>query len=225
MRKLLIGLAVLVVLLVAADRIALAVAEHKISDRVAAAYGLPAKPGVSIQGFPFLTQVLAGDYGQIDVSASQVQAGGTMLHDMVARFTGVHASLSQVLGHGAGTVTAQRATGTAVVSYREVDQWLPHGLRIRRDGRDLLVSGIVSYHGSRVPVSAAVALGISSGGVSVTPVHLTISGGAGLPAAARFAAVIPMTALPLHLRLVSVRVSPAGLRIGAAASHVHFTRP
>jgi hypothetical protein len=39
MRKLLIGVAVLAVLLVAADRISVAVAENQISDRLTSAYG------------------------------------------------------------------------------------------------------------------------------------------------------------------------------------------
>jgi Flp pilus assembly protein protease CpaA len=56
MRKLLIGLIALAVLLVAADRISVAVAENQISDRLISAYGLPHKPGVTITGFPFLTQ-------------------------------------------------------------------------------------------------------------------------------------------------------------------------
>src|SRR5437660_166996 len=54
MRKLLIGLAVLVVLLVVADRISVAVAENQISDRLSSAYGLPDKPGVTITGLPGL---------------------------------------------------------------------------------------------------------------------------------------------------------------------------
>ena len=61
MRKILIALFVMIIVLVVADRIALLIAERKISDRVASAYDLPAKPGVSIAGFPFLTQVAAGN--------------------------------------------------------------------------------------------------------------------------------------------------------------------
>ena len=36
--------------------------------------------------------------------------------------------------------------------------------------------------------------------------------------------VVPLSALPLHLRLTSVRVTPDGLRISAAARHVQFAR-
>ena len=52
MRKILIALFVMIIVLVVADRIALLIAERKISDRVASAYDLPAKPGVSIAAFP-----------------------------------------------------------------------------------------------------------------------------------------------------------------------------
>src|SRR5690242_5505386 len=127
MRKLLIGLAVLVVLLVAADRISVAVAENQISGRLTSAYGLADKPGVPISGLPFLTQVAAGDYAQIDVSASRVPADGATLHDLNVRLTGVHATVGQVLGNGASMVTADRAAGSAMVGFSSVDQRLPGG--------------------------------------------------------------------------------------------------
>jgi hypothetical protein len=228
MRKLLIGVIALAVLLVAGDRIAVAVAEHQISGRLASAYALPAKPGVSIAGFPFLTQVVAGDYREIDVSARQVQAGGATLHDLNVRLTGVHASVSQVLGGGSSMVTADHASGSAMVGFGTVDQRLPAGLRLHPAGKNLAVSGRLAYHGARIPVSATVALAVSGSGISVTPVHVSIPGALGLamPAAytSRLRVVIPLSSLPLHLRLESVHVTPAGLRIGASARDVQFAR-
>jgi Flp pilus assembly protein protease CpaA len=44
MRKLLIGVIILAVLLVVADRVSVAVAENQISDRLTSAYGLAGKP-------------------------------------------------------------------------------------------------------------------------------------------------------------------------------------
>jgi LmeA-like phospholipid-binding len=74
MRKLLFALLAVVVLLIAADRVAGAVAERKASDRVASAYGLPAKPGVRIAAFPFPTQVLGR--GAEPVTAQAAAATG-----------------------------------------------------------------------------------------------------------------------------------------------------
>src|SRR5215469_18317530 len=156
MRKLLIGVAVLAVLLVAADRVSVAVAESRISDRLTSAYGLPDKPGVSITGFPFLTQVVAGDYQQIDVSASQVPADGATLHDLKVRLSGVHATVGQLLGNGSSMVTADRAAGSAMVGFRTVDRRLPGGLRLHPAGKNLSVSGRMAFHGLHIPVSATV---------------------------------------------------------------------
>ncbi len=227
MRKLLIGVAVLAVLLVAADRISVAVAENQISDRLTSAYGLPDKPGVSITGFPFLTQVAVGDYRQIDVSASQVPAGGATLHNLNVRLSGVHATVSQVLGSGSSMVTADRAAGSAMVGFGTVDRRLPGGFRLHRDGKNLSVSGKLAFHGAHVPVSATVALGVSDSGIRVTPVRVDVPGLPGLPVSAyssQLRIVVPLSTLPLHLHLTSVHVTPDGLRIAASARHVQFAR-
>ncbi len=227
MRKLLIGVAALAVLLVAADRISVAVAENQISERLTSAYGLPQRPGVSITGFPFLTQVAAGDYRQIDVSASQVPAGGATLHDLNVRLTGVHATVSQVLGSGSSMVTADRAAGSAMLGFGTVDRRLPGGFQLRPDGKNLNVSGRLAYHGAHIPVSATVSLGVSGSGISVTPVKVSVPGLPGLPVSAyssRLRIVVPLSTLPLHLHLTSVHVTPGGLRIAAAARHVQFAR-
>jgi hypothetical protein len=227
MRKLLIGVAVLAVLLVAADRISVAVAENQISDRLTSAYGLPDKPGVSITGFPFLTQVAAGDYRQIDVSASQVLADGATLHNLNVRLSGVHATVGQVLGNGSSMVTAERAAGSAMVGFDTVDRRLPGGFRLHPDGKNLSVSGRLAYHGAHIPVSATVALWVSDSGIRVTPVRVDVPGIPGLPVSAYSAQlriVVPLSTLPLHLHLTSVHVTPAGLRIAASAKHVQFAR-
>lgn len=218
MRKLLIALLALVVLLVAGDRIAAAVAENQISSKIAAAYGLRHKPTVTIEGFPFITQVLTGHYGRIDISANEVDSGGAMLHHLDVHFTDVHAPLSQVIASGASGATAAHASGTATVGYGEVDQQLPRGLRLRPAGRNLQVSGGVQGPGGRVPVSAAVSLGVTPSGIKVTPVN---SGGA----AQRLHLMVPLSGLPLHLRLSSVQPTQGGLKIGASARDVHFAGP
>ena len=226
MRKLLIGVIILAVLLVAADRISVAVAENQISDRLASAYGLAGKPGVTITGFPFLTQVVTGDYRQIDVSANQVSADGAVLHHLNVRLTGVHATVSQVLGNGSSMVTADRAAGSAMVGFGTVDHRLPSGFQLHPDGKNLSVSGNLAVGGARIPVSATVTLGVSGSGISVTPVHVSVPGVATLPSAysSQLRVVVPLSTLPLHLRLTSVHVTPDGLRIGAAARDVQFAR-
>jgi len=226
MRKLLIALVILVVLFIAVDRIGVVLAEDQIASRIATAYNLPTDPGVSITGFPFLTQVVTGNYRQIDVTADQVQADGATLHDLNVHLTGMHATISQLLGSGTSTVTADRAAGSALVGWATVDQRLPRGFRITPDGKNLMVSGKLSYHGLEVPVTGSVALGVSGSGITVTPENVSLPGGISVPVSSvsqlRF--VVPLGDLPLHLHLTSVQVTPGGLRIGAAARNVQFAR-
>jgi LmeA-like phospholipid-binding len=228
MRKLLISLGVLAVLFVAADRVAAAIAENQISDRIAAAYQLSSKPRVSISGFPFLIQAVTGHYGQVSVSVSEVQADGATLRDLQVRFTGVHASLGQLLGHGPATVTADHAAGSATLAWGQLDRRLPPGLRARPDGKDALrVWGVLRHQGSRIPVSGTVSLGVTGSGIAVIPDSVSAAGASG-PASAAYSSqlqvVVPLRTLPLHLHLATLRITHGGLRIGASAQNVRFTR-
>lgn len=208
MRKFLIVLGILVVLLVVLDRASLLIAERQIGSRVQSAYNLPQRPGVSVHGFPFLTQVISGQYQEIDVSIKSASAGGVQLHDIQARFTGVHASLSLLLGQGSGSVIAAHATGTALLSYAQVQQRLPKGITLAADGSSLRVTGKTPL-GS---VHTTVGLHVTRTGISVSADVL----------GTRLSYVIPVGQLPLHLAVSGVRVARGGLVISATGSNVAF---
>jgi LmeA-like phospholipid-binding len=227
MRKLVIVLVVLVLALIAVDRIAAAVAESRISSRVAASYQLPVRPHVTIKGFPFLTQVLAGDYREIDVSVSRVAVGSIHLTGLTARLNGVRAPVSQLLRSDMSTITADHAVGSAVIPYTELARWLPSGLQLSQDGSAVRVSGSVQVLGVRVPLSGTAVTSVTSGGIKVTPKHVTVAPGVAVPVSAitqRIGAiVIPLTDLPLHLQVASVAATGTGLLADATARNVHFT--
>jgi hypothetical protein len=114
-----------------------------------------------------------------------------------------------------------------MVGFGAVDHRLPGGFRLHPDGKNLSVSGRLAIDGVHIPVSATVTLGVARAGISVTPVRVRVPGLPGLPVSAyssRLRLVVPLSTLPLHLRLTSVHVAPGGLRIGAAAQHVQFAR-
>ena len=225
MRKLVAALLVVGVLLVIADRVAVAIAQREISSRVASAYDLPVRPAVRIHGFPFLTQVAAGRYGVIDVRMGRVLTGGVQVSRLDARFTGVRTPMSQLLGRGASTVTADHATATALVPLAAVRQRLPRGLALHEDGPRLRLSGTVGYAGLSFPVSATVMPAASPSGITLSPRQITIGGGVKVPVGAvarRLGFAVPLGALPLHLRLTSVSVAGGGLRITASGHDVRF---
>ena len=225
MRKLLILFLVLVILLIAADRISAYVAQRKVASRLASAYSLSSPPSVTIQGFPFLTQVMAGRYTQVDVALSSVMAGDVEMRDLRARFTGVHAPLVRLLGNGTGTVSADDATATALIPFASVSRRLPLGITLAADGGALKLSGKIGYQGFQVPVSAAVSLHVTATSIEVSPRNVTVGGTLPVPPGplgSRLALVLPVHDLPMHLKVTSVRITNGGFEVSASARDVEF---
>jgi hypothetical protein len=91
---LLITLIVLVVAFVIGDQVAKGYAQNMIAGKFATSAGMSTKPSVTIEGFPFLTQVAAHDIRIVDISASDVPAGKIHLTSVKAKATGVHLNSS-----------------------------------------------------------------------------------------------------------------------------------
>ena len=226
MRKLLIVVIVLAGLLVAADRVAVVVADRQIASRVQSAYNLSSKPSVSVRGFPFLTQVASGHYHQIDVSIGSLSTDGVQVNGLTAELSGVRAPLSALLGHGSSSITAAQVTGSGTVPFSSVRSHLPHGVQLSQDGEALRLAGTVSYLGVTVPVSADATLAVDGSGIAVTPTRISVASASSALSsviAGQFRFVVPVTGLPLHLAVRSVSVVPGGVRVGASAADVAFS--
>jgi LmeA-like phospholipid-binding len=226
MRKLLIFVIILAGLLLAADRIGVAVADHEIAGRVQTAYDLPAKPSVSVKGFPFLTQVASGHYSDIQVSVGQLTTDKVTVDHLVAQLTGVHAPLGDLLGNHRQDITAAQVSGTATVPFSSVRSRLPAGVTLSQDGSAVKLSGTVHYLGLSLPVAADTKLSPSGSGIAVTPTRITVAhGGSALSSliSGQFRFVVPITGLPLHLVVKSVNVTGGGVQVSAAATNVAFT--
>src|SRR3954470_16513979 len=74
LRILLIIVIVLGGIFVAADRIAVNIAESKTADKIKSSQRLGSTPDVDIKGFPFLSQGLGKELDEVDVSLSGVTA-------------------------------------------------------------------------------------------------------------------------------------------------------
>jgi hypothetical protein len=129
-RGLVIALVVLIAILVAADFGAKAYAESAIASKIDSS-GLGVKPSVTIEGFPFLTQVAARDLKQIDISASNFTVKQVVISSLNATATGVHPNASF---NGA---TISRINGTVVVSFTTITNLVPvPGLTATADPAD-----------------------------------------------------------------------------------------
>jgi hypothetical protein len=226
MRKLLIVVIILAGLLLAADRIGVVVADHEIAGKVQTAYDLPAKPSVSVHGFPFLTQVVSGNYSDISVSVGQLTTSGVTVDNLVAQLTGVHAPIRDLTGNHSADITAARVSGTATVPFSSVRRRLPAEVKLSQDGSGVRLTGTVRYLGLSLPVTADATLSPSGSGIAVTPTKITVAHSSGALSSlisGQFRFVVPVTGLPLHLVVKSVKLVSGGVRVSAAATNVAFT--
>jgi LmeA-like phospholipid-binding len=106
-RRWTIVVVVIVVLLVGADFAARAVAENVAATQFQRQGHLSTRPDVTIEGFPFLTQVISKDISDVHVGISDLQEGPVTFSSINAVATGIrlnsYAFQSGTIGHISGT--------------------------------------------------------------------------------------------------------------------------
>ena len=125
-------LAVLAVL-IAGDRVANAIAQNTLATALQSELSTPAKPGVSIGGFPFVTQALGGSFSSVQVTADNatVQDGETAVSiaHLDATLTGITATDRY------STIVAGRGEATAVIDWAGVSSMVGQDVSYVEDGR------------------------------------------------------------------------------------------
>jgi LmeA-like phospholipid-binding len=204
-------LAVLVVVLVALDFGAKALAENEVANQIQK-QGISQKPSVSIAGFPFLTQVISRDIGSMQISWHNLTEGPVTFASINAVLNGVHINSS----FNGATVT--NLTGTAKITFGQLSNAVSSqvgalgalggaGLTLTDAGPsevkanlDLLITNAsATWRVSRLSGHELVVELVSSSGL---PSDL-------------FASVkripIPLSGIPLHLQIQRVSITPDGV--------------
>jgi hypothetical protein len=119
-RRLLIGLAVLVGLLVVLDVAARLLTQAATSRALASSLSLTGNPTVSISGEPFLAHLVAGSFPAITVEGQQVDSGGLRLETVHAVLRDVQVPVLSLARGNRVTVTAESGSGTATVTAAEI---------------------------------------------------------------------------------------------------------
>jgi hypothetical protein len=209
---LIIAVLVVVALAVAADFGAAAAAEYTVAKQMRQQLHLASDPSVRINGFPFLTQAVAGHYAAIDITASGLSADPLHDLDVEATLHDVDAPLTEVTSGDLHSVRA--ATVDGLVRLKDTDLGRAIGiedLRIQQPSdqeiKELLPPGTPtsdSPRGTRAPIkmvattdlagqrTEVVALGLielTGGLVRVTTSDVRLArdgvGAVGLPRAVR----------------------------------------
>ncbi|MDX3455353.1 DUF2993 domain-containing protein [Streptomyces sp. ME02-8801-2C] len=107
-------------LFVIADRLAVGFAEDEVADRLKTSEGLTTTPDVSINGFPFLTQVAGGELDDVKVGIKGYEAT-TGTSGQGIRIDDLNAQMRDVAFTGDySSATAATATGSATITYPEL---------------------------------------------------------------------------------------------------------
>lgn len=223
MTGLLIFVLVLAVLVVAVDRIGLLVAERQIASRVQSSQNLDRRPSVKIEGFPFLTQVLANHYPSVRLSADDLAVGDS---DHTVRLAAVNARLHDVrtINHFS-QASAQTASGTATLTYQELSRAVGATLGYAGGGR-VQASKSVEVLGQTITATASAEIGVTGGDqLAFSKVRVGLpQGGVAVPQqltdqfSSVFANKLSLRGLPFHLRIRQLVATDQGVRISAEAS-------
>lgn len=236
MRKaLFVTAAVVVVLLLALDRIGLLIADSQIASRVQKSQGLSSRPHVSIKGFPFLTQVIGGRYGEVDVAVRDVTRNGLTVDRVSVHAHGVSVPLSQVLAGSVREVPVQRADAVVTLGFGNLNKYvssqLGQVLTVSSDGKAVRLTGTLPVP-LRVSATAEARIDVSGNSITLRPAALDsvlfkIPGGqASRGLIERFFTVkLPISQLPFGIRLKSATVTKTGILIAASATGLTLRAP
>ena len=219
---------VILIVLVIGDRVAKAVAENDIANQIKSADS-QINPSVNIPGFPFLTQVIARDINQIDISASNVPAGPITITSVNAVAKGVHINGS----FNGGEVDS--VTATVFVGFGSVSSALSSqgqgiaGLTLASAGPDKIkatvsVAGVAAFSETGTvtmkgnQVSIAFPAGGGSGGGIAGAISSALGGSDSLP---DLSFTIPK--LPAGLQVASFNVTSQGIIVNAVAHNTSLS--
>ncbi|MEU6777556.1 DUF2993 domain-containing protein [Nonomuraea angiospora] len=217
MRKLIIFLIVLVILLVAVDRVAVAGVERDLSNRIAAASDLSDKPTVTIEGIPFLTQAISGHYPEVRFNLGTFTYGGVPIKNLRGAAYDVTAPLADVLQNRAN-IQAGRVAISGTLTRATIDKYAPSGVKIGGNGDRLTASGEVTVGVNKVKFNAEMRVELVDGGIKIQAEKIE-----GVPD--QLASLVSYTIkfkgkLPFDVKVTGVKSVAEGLEISAEASDV-----
>lgn len=191
-------LVILLALLVVVDRAAAAYADNQFATQVKNQAGLSTKPKVTIEGFPFLTQLAARRFNDVQLSAASEQAGPVALENIQATMRGMQ------LISGFTSAKVASLSGTGLITFAS----LAHAA----DVPGLTISAL-NNNEAKVTVNLGV---ISGSGVA----RVTAVGSNKINIAMISAGGIPLSALG---GLSNMTITVPGLPIGITLQSVSLT--
>lgn len=226
LRILIVVAVVLGGLFVAADRIAVNIAESEAADRIRVPEGTADSTDVSIEGFPFLTQVLDKKFDEVEIRLAGIE---TRAAGRPVRIDEMAADLFDVqVGEGYSSATAARAEGTARITYQDLTRAADEGVTVGYgDNGKVKVTGSVTLPlFGKVTRSVVSSVSIVDGGtIRVRADKVPGEGIPGLEDEVRKKTDFDrkLGGLPAGLRLEKVEAQPDGVVITVVGEDVRLS--
>ena len=212
----------IVVVLVVGDRAANAYTENQMASQVQSSLGLSGKPHVTIQGFPFLTQLAARDFRTVDVNASNETIKASSAGSGLLEIASLTATLHGMHIHGLNSATIDQFNASALITFTALGNvgGIPQGITLSADGPNQIKADI-----SLGPLSDTATAQVTRTGPNQINVKVIRFGG--IPADAlgnlvNFSFSIPK--LPAGVTIQSISVTQQGLRITAAGQNTTLSQ-
>jgi hypothetical protein len=195
------------------------------------------RPKVVVKGFPFLTQVVTGNYHHIDVTATDVfehgeTNGGAVLH---LDFAGVRISASKALGNKVKTVPVKHVTGSVAIPFADLQTAAAvSGLSITGAApgatNEILATDVVTVGPTSATVLLTGTVTFVGNSLVVKPTAIAMANGTPVPVAVRASVLahavlsVRLPGLPPGVEITGVSVASADVVVALGASNLVLAR-
>ena len=217
-------LAAILAILVGLDFAARAVAESVLANKIQQ-QGLQHRPDVTIEGFPFLTQLASRNFQQVNINASNQVEGSVTITKINGTARNIHVNS---FAFSSGTIG--KVSGSALISFGSLANTLVH--QVGPLGSLLGGAGLKLEPAGPTKVRARLNLLVTSGSATWSVTQLSgnrlrvqLVSSNGLPTSLLGSIqniVLQIPKLPLGLTITSVRVTPAGVVGKVSSRNVPF---
>jgi hypothetical protein len=211
LRIFIVILIILVAILVAADFAARSYAENKAASEIQQ-QGFPKKPSVDIEGFPFLTQLAAKDFKDIQISSSNVPEGPLDIASIDATLQNVHINGAFRGGtidslNGTATITFAALANAMTSEAGPLGQLAKSALTLSAAGPDEVKATL-----NVIVLKGTAVWRVTTTGDNDINVQLVSSGGLPMSLLKPVSNIpVRLPTLPLGLKIQNISVSSSGL--------------
>jgi DUF2993 family protein len=225
LRSFVIVIVVLVVLLVAADRIGVYVAERAAGDTMQSSQHLNSRPDVDVTGFPFLTQLAAGEFDEIIVTAHDVPVGQSAhlldVSQVRVDFRHVH------VARDFSSVRAETASASAFVSYADLGKTLGIAVSYAGSGR-IRATKKITAAGQTLTATITTSPQLRNGALGFASTAVNGLGQLGNEVGSAlngvFGLTLPLQGIPFKVRVTSLTAAADGVHLGLAGANLSYSK-